>query len=56
VIQFGQMLFSAVVMAWCDWRLFLVSWRWRRFLDDQPAFPGETQSIIPARPSESFSA
>ncbi|MDB6169681.1 MAG: transporter related [Verrucomicrobia bacterium] len=24
VIQFGQMLFAAVVMAWCDWLLFLV--------------------------------
>jgi ATP-binding cassette subfamily B protein len=24
VIQFGQMLFTAVVMAWCDWQLFLV--------------------------------
>jgi ATP-binding cassette subfamily B protein len=24
VIQFGQMMFSAVVMAWCDWKLFLV--------------------------------
>jgi ATP-binding cassette, subfamily B, bacterial len=24
VIQFGQMLFTAVVMAWCDWHLFLV--------------------------------
>jgi ATP-binding cassette subfamily B protein len=24
VIQFGQMLFAAVVMAWCDWVLFLV--------------------------------
>ena len=23
-IQFGQMIFSAVVMAWCDWALFLV--------------------------------
>ena len=24
VIQFGQMIFAAVVMAWCDWLLFLV--------------------------------
>ena len=24
VIQFGQMIFAAVVMAWCDWVLFLV--------------------------------
>jgi len=24
VIQFGQMFFAAVVMAWCDWLLFLV--------------------------------
>ena len=24
VIQFGQMLFSAAVMAYCDWPLFLV--------------------------------
>ena len=24
VIQFGQMVFAAVVMAWCDWVLFLV--------------------------------
>ncbi len=24
VIQFGQMMFAAVVMAWCDWVLFLV--------------------------------
>ena len=24
VIQFGQMIFSAAVMAWCDWVLFLV--------------------------------
>ncbi len=24
VIQFGQMLFAAVAMAWCDWLLFLV--------------------------------
>ena len=24
IIQFGQMLFAAVVMAWCDWVLFLV--------------------------------
>ena len=24
VIQAGQMLFTAVVMAWCDWQLFLV--------------------------------
>ena len=24
VIQFGQMVFAAVVMAWCDWLLFLV--------------------------------
>jgi ATP-binding cassette subfamily B protein len=24
VIQAGQMVFSAVVMAWCDWQLFLV--------------------------------
>lgn len=24
VIQAGQMIFSAVVMAWCDWQLFLV--------------------------------
>ena len=24
VIQFGQMFFAAVVMAWCDWMLFLV--------------------------------
>ncbi|HWA08708.1 MAG TPA: ABC transporter ATP-binding protein [Opitutaceae bacterium] len=24
VIQFGQMLFTAVVMIWCDWQLFLV--------------------------------
>ncbi len=24
IIQFGQMVFAAVVMAWCDWLLFLV--------------------------------
>ncbi|MEO6876066.1 MAG: ABC transporter ATP-binding protein [Opitutaceae bacterium] len=24
IIQFGQMIFAAVVMAWCDWLLFLV--------------------------------
>ena len=24
IIQFGQMVFAAVVMAWCDWVLFLV--------------------------------